>query len=132
MKKILLAAFALAILFTLGSCKQDQVLVRFQNSLDSNIEDARMEFDQTNVQEIGLIAASATTGYLAFDYFEVGDGLPSAGLKGKKNGEDFWAWTGNWCGTGVTYKQLDPGKYTIEITKVGDEPYLEYRIKFVE
>ncbi len=139
MKKILFAAFAFLTLLTVACTEHnEQVLVRFQNSTDSAIEEARMEFDGANTTDVGSIPAGETTDYIVFDYFEVGyyDGsdynFPIGYLNGKKDGVDFSAWSLNWCGTGVELKQLEPGKYTIEIIKVGaDSPWV-YQIKFVD
>lgn len=144
MKNILFAALALAVLFAPACSKNDepilvkepilnndpilhndQILVRFQNTLSEAITDASMEFDDTHVTAVGLIPANATTDYVAFDYFEIGDyghvevadDFPMGSLKGKKEIEDISAWSGNWCGTGVELKQLEPGFYTLEITK---------------
>jgi len=144
MKKILFVALSIATLFA-TSCTKDpieknnnQILVRFQNSLTSNLEEANMDFYGTNVTDIGPIQAGETTDYIVFDYFEVGYytggdyDYPTGNLKGKKDGVTFSAWSGNWCGTGVEYKQLEPGEYTIEIVEVPSDPIGAYWIKFVE
>ncbi len=144
MKKLLFAALAIATLFA-TSCTKDpapengnQILVRFQNSTDSAIEEALMEFDSANTTGVGAILAGETTDYIVFDYFRVGyyDGgdyhFPTGYLNGKKDGVAFSAWSLNWCGTGVEYKQLDPGKYTMEIIKVGAESPWTYQINFVD
>jgi len=140
MKKILFAAFAIVSLF-LTACREekdllpeetDQIMVRFQNSLSSDLEGVRMEFDDTNVTELGSIAVGQKTAYFDFDYFLVGDGFPMGVLNGKKDGLDFSAWSGLWCGTGVEFKQLDPGFYTIEIVQLGQEVPGFYQIRFLE
>ncbi len=144
MKKILFAVLAVATLFA-TSCTKDplpennnQILVRFHNTLDSKIEESRMEFDATNMMYVGEILAGETSDYIAFDYFEVGYypggdyEYPSGYFNGKKDGVAFSGWSGNWCGTGVEYKQLEPGEYTIEISKIGDDPFWSYGIRFVD
>jgi len=138
MKKLLFAAAALLILFTAACCKtEDQVFVRFHNATDSAIEDSSMDFDTQNTTHVGQIAADETTDYLVFDYFEIGYyqggdyDHPTGALNGKKDGVAFTAWSGNWCGTEVEYKQLEPGKYTLQITKVGDSTGF-YQIRFVD
>ncbi|MFN0175498.1 MAG: hypothetical protein ACKVU0_12675 [Saprospiraceae bacterium] len=144
MKKTLFAVLTIATLFA-NSCTKDslpetsnQILVRFHNTLDSKIEESRMEFDAINIIDVGEIQAGETTAYIAFDYFEVGYysggdyDHPTGNLKGKKDGVAFSAWSGNWCGTGVEYKQLEPGKYTIEIVDAGSDPLGSYWIKFVD
>lgn len=97
-----------------------------------------MEFDSANTTNVGLILAGETTDYIVFDYFELGyypGGdyvFPMGSLNGKKDGVAFSAWSLNWCGTGVEYKQLEPGKYTIEIIKVGSDSPWNYQIKLVD
>lgn len=139
MKKLFFAVFALSILFTAVSCKSDnQVFVRFQNSTDSAIEASTMDFDGSNQTEVGLIAAGETTDYIAFDYFEVGyypggdDVFPTGQLEAKTNDGAFKAWSWNWCGTGVEYKQLESGNYTILISSNGTDSLEDYRIKFLD
>ncbi len=142
MKNTLFAVLTIATLFA-SSCTKDpvpetsnQILVRFHNTLDSKIEESRMEFHGTNIMDVGEIQAGETTAYIAFDYFEVGYypggdyNYPNGYLKGKKDGVALSAWSGNWCGTGVEYKQLEPGKYTIEIVDAGLDPIGSYWIKF--
>ncbi len=133
MKKILIAAITLFALFSTACTKQDdQIRVRFHNTLDQDITDARMEFDDNNQTAIGLIPAGATTDYVDFDYFQVGDSWPMGSLKGNKEGEVFSAWSGMWCLTGVTLKQLEPGDYQIDIVKFGSGPEAWYQLKFAE
>jgi hypothetical protein len=139
MKKILFAAFALSILFTAACCKpNDQILVRFQNTTDSALEETSMDFDETNKTFVGLIAAGETTAYIPFDYFEAGFypggdyDHPTGSLNGKKDGVAFSAWYGNWCGTGVAYKQLEPGKYTLQVIQVGEDSLGFYQIRFIK
>ncbi|MFN0213759.1 MAG: hypothetical protein ACKVT2_05845 [Saprospiraceae bacterium] len=139
MKKILFVALAFNMLFSFACSKRDnQVLVRFQNSTNADIKEARMEFDSMNTTNLGLIPADATTGYFVFDYFEAGSYfggdhlIPMGRLNGEINGEDLAAWSLNWCGTGMEYKQLEPGKYTIEIVKAGSDSPWAYQIMFVE
>jgi len=144
MKKTLFAALTLVALFA-TSCTKDpisenstHILVRFQNSTDSPIEASQMEFDSANTTNVGLILKGETTDYIVFDYFELGyyagsDYIfPTGSLNGKKDGVAFHAWSLNWCGTGVEYKQLEPGKYTIEITSTGNDSPWTYQIKFVD
>lgn len=133
MKKTLFAAFALFALLSAACTKtNDQVLVRFQNTLSQDITEAVMTFDDTHSTAVGLISAGAATDYIAFDYFETGDGWPTGYLNGKKGDEDFSAWSGLFCGTGVTFKQLEPGSYTLEILEFEYEGGKFYQIKFVE
>ncbi|MDO8368211.1 MAG: hypothetical protein Q7T20_15530 [Saprospiraceae bacterium] len=144
MKKLLFAALGLVTLFS-NACTKDPVsengtliMVRFQNSTDSDLEEAQMEFDSVNTTDVGAIPAGETTNYMVFDYFQTGYypggdyQFPTGSLNGKKDGVAFHAWSLNWCGTGVEYKQLDPGKYTIEIIKVGNDSPWTYQIKFVD
>ena len=133
MKKILFVAFALLALFTAACTKHnDQILVRFQNNLGSNIEASRLSFDETHITEIGALPAGAKSDYIPFDYFLVGAELPMGILDGKKDGADFSASAGLWCGTGVEFKQLEPGKYTIEINKIGVDSFVYYQIGFLD
>jgi len=139
MKNTLFAVLAFATLSAI-SCTKDtnQILVRFHNALDSKIEASQMEFDSTNTTDVGEIQAGETTDYIAFDYFEVGYypggdyEFPIGYLVGKKDGVAFSGWSLNWCGTGVEYKQLDSGKYTIEIVQTGNDAPWAYQIKFVD
>ena len=125
MKKTLLALLLFTALFN-TQCKKDdplatdQVLVRFENTLSEAITDARLEFDDTHKTDIGLIPANSMTGYIAFDYFQTGAELPMGMIYGKKGDADFTAWAGLWCGTGVTFEQLEPGFYTIRIESGGE------------
>ncbi|MBN8677861.1 MAG: hypothetical protein J0M29_06520 [Chitinophagales bacterium] len=120
MKKLF---FATLILFVLvgNACKDQKyeevetIMIRFQNQLSKDITEAYYDFDPTHQTTIGLIPAGGMTDYIEFSYFQVGDGIPMGLLRGKKAGEEFSAWAGLWCGTGVTFYQLEPGKYTIEI-----------------
>lgn len=139
MKKLFFAVFALSILFTAVSCKSDnQVFVRFQNSTDSAIEESTMDFGASNQTDVGPIAAGETSDYIAFDYFEVGyypggeEVFPMGELLGKKDGVAFTAWSWNWCGTGVEYKQLEPGNYTILISSNGSDSLTYQQIKFLD
>lgn len=139
MKKIFFAAFALSILFATVGCKSDnQIFVRFQNSTDAAIEASTMNFDGNILTDIGPIAVGETTDYIAFDYFEVGyyEGgdyiFPTGQLEGKNSDSTFEAWSWNWCGTGVSYKQLEPGKYTIQISIGKDGLLNNYKIKFLD
>ncbi len=97
-----------------------------------------MDFDAQNMTLVGQIAAGETTGYIAFNYFNIGYypggdyDFPTGALNGKKDGVAFAAWSGNWCGTGVEYKQLEPGKYTLELLKVGADSTAFYQIRFVD
>ena len=112
--------------------------MRFHNATDAAIEESSMDFDAQNMTDVGPIAAGETTGYIVFNYFEVGYypggdyDHPSGSLNGKKDGVAFAAWSGNWCGTGVEYKQLEPGKYTIQITRVGEDSIGFYQIRFLD
>ena len=139
MKKLLFAAAALLILFTAACTKtNEQVLVRFQNSTESAIEESSLDFDAQNMTDVGPIAAGETTDYIVFNYFEVGyytgggSVHPIGSLNGKKDGVAFKAWSWNWCGTGVEYKQLEPGKYTLEIVQVGEDSVGFYQIRFLD
>ncbi len=140
MKNIFFVALTIATLFGTSSCTKDntQILVRFHNTLNTKIEASQMEFDSSNLENVGEIAAGATTGYIPFDYFEVGYypggdyEFPMGYLNGKVNGVDFKGWSGNWCGTGVEYKQLEPGQYTIEISEITSTVLGRYRIRFEE
>lgn len=133
MKKILFAMLALAGLFS-ASCTKDnaQVYVRFQNTLTQDIADARLEFDDTHVTDVGLVPAGALTDYFVFDYFEVGDNWPMGTLYGRQGDADFSATSGLWCGTGVEFKQLEPGYYTIEVLKIGADSTGWFQLKFVD
>ena len=135
MKKTLFALLSLVALFS-ARCTKDaettQILVRFQNTLSQDITDARLEFDDVHKTDIGLIPAGSVTDYIAFDYFQTGDAWPMGILNGEKNGEPFSAFSGLWCGTGVDFKQLEAGQYTIVITQVGDISNPFYQLKFVE
>lgn len=133
MKKTLFVLFTLMTLFSANCTKDnDTIFVRFQNTLTQDITDARLEFDETHVTDIGLIPAGGMTDYIVFDYFEVGDNWPMGFIYGKKDGEDFSAWSGLWCGTGVNFKQLEPGSYTIEVSHVGTDTTGFFQLKFVE
>jgi hypothetical protein len=122
MKKLLFVAFALLV-FVGSSCKDQQdeivntIMIRFHNQMNQDITDAYYDFDPDHQTPIGWIPAGGSTGYIEFDYFEVGDGIPMGFLRGKQVGQDFSAWSGLWCGTGVTFYQLEPGKYTMEIVE---------------
>lgn len=147
MKKILFAALAFAAFFSAACSKSNEevdyrsnqeILVRFQNSTDSPIEESAMTFDGASLTDVGSIPAGETTDYIVFDYFEVGyyEGgdyqFPVGSLNGKKDGGQFSAWSGNWCGTGVSYKQLEPGEYTLQIVATGVDVPFAYVIDFVE
>ncbi|HLP93361.1 MAG TPA: hypothetical protein VK168_04960 [Saprospiraceae bacterium] len=120
MKKLFFATLVLFV-FLCNACKDQRdeevetIMVRFQNQLSQDITEAYYDFDPAHQTTIGLIPAGGTTDYIEFSYFQVGDGIPMGLLRGKKAGEDFSAWAGLWCATGVTFYQLEPGKYTIEI-----------------
>ncbi len=105
MKKIQFAFLAFVALF-IASCseKNEDIMVRFQNTLSDDITDARMEFSDNHVTDIGSIPAGGTTDYVLFDYFEVGDRLPMGALFGKKGDADFIALSGLFCDTGVEFK----------------------------
>lgn len=133
MKKILFALLAFTGLFSAGCTKDNaQILVRFQNTLTQDITDARLQFDDTHATDVGLIPAGDVTDYIVFDYFEVGDDWPMGILYAQKEGADFSAWSGLWCGTGVEFKQLEPGHYTLEIVKLGTDSTGFYQMRFVE
>ncbi|MCB0532074.1 MAG: hypothetical protein KDD14_07725 [Saprospiraceae bacterium] len=120
MKKILISAFALFALIAVACNKQnDQTMVRFHNTLGQDITDAHMDFDDDHKTDVGFIPAGGTTNYIEFDYFLTGDDWPMGTLAGVKGGEAFSAWSGLWCGTGVTFKQLEPGLYQIDIVHLG-------------
>ncbi len=90
MKKTLFVAFAFLALFSAACTKHnDQILVRFQNNLGSNIEASRLTFDETHITEIGAIPAGAKSEYIPFDYFLVGAELPMGILDGKKTAQIF-------------------------------------------
>lgn len=144
MKKLIFAAFALTSLFFIACTKEplpengNQILIRFQNSTGAAIEEAQMELDGVDMTEVGPIASGATTDYIVFDAFEVGFypgdpyKFPMGTMKGKKDGVAFSAWSGNWCGTGVEYKQLEPGEYTLEVLEAGENNFEIYQLRFVE
>jgi hypothetical protein len=131
MKKTLLALLLFTALFN-TQCKKDdaletdQVLVRFDNTLPEAITGARLEFDDIHKTDIGLIPANSTTGYIAFDYFQTGADLPMGMIYGKQGDADFTAWAGLWCGTGVEFKQLEPGFYTIRIEGDGEMALMRF------
>lgn len=134
MKKILFAALAL-VLISLTSCTEtccDEVLIRFQNTLDRDITTARYDFGEPHQFDLGVIPANTTTEYQSFDYFEIGDGLPMGSLHGFAGDSELWASAGLWCGTGVEFSQLEPGKYTLVITKDGSDDTGFYRLTFAE
>ncbi len=133
MKKIFFAAIAF-LLFVASSCNEREglVRVRFQNNLSSDIHTASMEFDETNVTALGELPAGQTSEYFTFNYFQTGADLPMGLLKGEKEGAAFSAWAGLWCGTGVEFKQLEAGDYTIEIKQFGTDSTGFYQILFVE
>jgi hypothetical protein len=136
MKKLLFVALAL-LAFLGSSCKDQQdenlgtILIRFQNQLNHDITDAYYDFDPNHQTDIGWIPAGGSTGYIEFSYFEVGDGIPMGFLRGKMLGQDFSAWSGLWCGTGVTFYQLAPGKYTMEIVE-GNPEFANAYLRFKE
>lgn len=133
MKQIFFAAMAV-FMFAASSCseREAQIRVRFQNNLSSDIHAARMEFGETHVTELGELPAGQTSEYFTFNYFETGADLPMGLLNGEKDGLAFSAWAGLWCGTGVEFKQLEAGDYTIEIKQFGVDSTGFYQILFVE
>ena len=106
-----------------SSCKDQReetegtIKIRFHNQLNHDITNAYYDFSPEHQTSIGWIPAGISTGYIEFDYFEVGDGIPMGFLRGKMLGQEFSAYSGLWCGTGVTFYQLEPGKYTMEIAE---------------
>jgi hypothetical protein len=133
MKKILFALLALTAFFSADCTKENaQIFVRFQNTLTQDITDARMEFGDTHITDVGVLPAGGVTDYIVFDYFEVGDDWPMGYLKGKKGDADFSAWSGLWCGTGVEFKQLEPGYYTVEVVQFGTDSTGFFQMRFVE
>jgi hypothetical protein len=116
MKKLFFVVLAMvAVLFTSCEKHQGEVLIRFHNTTTQDITNAYYDFDPDHQTGIGMLPAGEVTDYIPFSYFEVGDGIPMGFVRGKKGENDFTAWAGLWCGTGVTFYQLEPGKYTIEI-----------------
>jgi hypothetical protein len=131
MKKMLFALFAAVALFA-TACSKDQIRVRFQNTLDQDITAANMVFNDEHLTTVGLIPAGATTEYIDFQYFEVGSGIPMGMLKGQKGDEEISAWGGLWCATGVEFKQLAPGNYTLKIEQFGSDSLVFYQLSFVD
>jgi len=136
MKKIQFAFLALVALF-IASCseKNEDIMVRFHNTLSDDITDARMEFSDNHITDIGLIPAGGTTDYVLFDYFEVGDHLPMGALFGKKGDADFIARSGLFCATGVEFKQLEPGYYQIDVVEfpnIDTTNWHQYYIKLAD
>jgi hypothetical protein len=132
MKKILFAALVLISLASCSKTTTEEVLVRFQNTMDEDITTARYEFGESNQFDLGVIPANTTTEYQPFDYFQTGDGLPMGVLHGLVGGTELWASSGLWCGTGVEFSQLEPGKYTLVITKYSSNDEVFYQLKFAE
>lgn len=133
MKKILFATLALISLISVSCTKPDtHVLIRFQNNLDEDIVGAQYKFDDPNTTSLGLLPANSTSEYLEFDYFQIGETLPMGTMEGKLGEGDISATAGLWCGTGVNFSQLEPGKYTIAITETGSEEPWRYRLLFVD
>lgn len=134
MKKLFFATLVLFV-FLGNACKDqkdevvESVMIRFHNQLSHDITDAYYDFGPDHQTLIGTIPAGDITPYIEFNYFEVGDGIPMGFIRGKKSGEDFSAWAGLWCGTGVTFYQLEPGKYTIEIME-GDPIFANAYMRF--
>ncbi len=133
MKKLLISAFAILSLMAVSCTKtNDQILVRYHNTLESDLLDSRHEFDEENITTIGDLAAGETSEYIAFDYFQVGDVLPMGFVRAMENGEPIDIWSGLWCGTGVEFKQLEPGKYTIELQKIETPSGPFYQMVFAD
>jgi len=133
MKKILFATLTLISILTVSCTKpDDQVLVRFQNNLDADIVDAQYNFDDTNTTSVGLLPAHSTSDYLEFNYFQIGAELPMGIMEGEVGESNIYASSGLWCGTGVEFSQLKPGKYTISITETGSEEPWHYQLLFVK
>ena len=133
MKKILFASLAIISIFAASCSKStDGIFVRFQNTLDQDIIDADYVFNEDHHTWLGLLPAGETTNYVPFEYFEVGSGSPVGFVNGRLDDGDFSAWSGQWCGTGVTYSQLEPGNYTIVISKVGSDSSGFYLLKFAQ
>ncbi|MBL7828266.1 MAG: hypothetical protein JNJ57_16665 [Saprospiraceae bacterium] len=133
MKKYFLAILAFAtIFFSFCTKTNDQVLIRFTNSTPDDFVNALYDFDENHQYPVGNIPAGATSDYFEFDYFEVGAELPMGFLRAEGTEGTIEAWSGLWCGTGVEFKQLEPGKYTIEISKHEFDQGIFYQILFVE
>lgn len=131
MKNIFFALLATAAVLSTAACAKtennDEILVRFRNALSTPIQSAQMDVGEGPATNIGLIPAGATTDYIPFSYFLEGDGFPMGTLKGQINGADFSAWSGMWCGTGVTFQQLSKGVHTIVIVETNaDDPMFRY------
>ena len=116
------------------SCSKpsDQVLIRFQNTLNTEIRDAQYEFDKEHITYVGRLARHSKTGYLPFDYFEIGSGVPMGVLKGMDGANTFSASSAFWCGTGIDFSLLEPGKYTIVISEIGTGKRPYYQLKFAD
>lgn len=134
MKNILFALLAIAAVLSTAACTKtehnDEILVRFRNTLDTPIEAVKMVVGEGQATDIGLIPAGETSDYYPFSYFLEGDGFPMGNLEGQINGLDFSAWSGMWCGTGVTFQQLSKGTHTIVLVETNaDDPMFRYIIR---
>ena len=134
MKNTILLLFSLLALGAVTSCtkQEGQIMVRFQNNLTLDIAGAVMYFDDTHQTTVGDIPAGSTTDYILFDYFQTGDSWPMGLLNGTSEGEAFQASSGLWCGTGVDFRQLEPGHYTLGINQFGQDSTVFYLLKFAE
>lgn len=130
MKKLLFAVLAFAVLFSTACTKsEDEIQIRFHNTLDQDIQDAEFSYE-LGVKEMGPIPAGSTSYYFTFSKFQQARGLPMGMLAGKMKGEPIYAHSGLWCGTGLEISELEPDKYTIEISKIDLATTNEYKIKF--
>ncbi len=136
MKNTILLLFSLLALAGVSSCKKsadrgDQILVRFQNNTDLNIDNAVMNFDELHMTAIGNIPAGGQTDYIPFDYFLIGETMPMGILQGTSAGNSFTASTVVWCGTGVTFEQLESGMHTVEIfPQTASDSTVYYYLRF--
>jgi hypothetical protein len=51
---------------------------------------------------------------------------------GQKGEEEINASGGIWCGTGVEFKQLEPGDYTLKIEQFERDSFVFYLLSFVD
>lgn len=134
---------SLALMFS--ACKKEPgpTFVRLHNTLDTDIEQAKLVSHEQSATEVGSIAANSYSAYIAFDRFDVYSyHVPSGRI-----GDDFYipverlefrsdsltvSATGDWsdvgeCATGLEKYSLKPGQYSVKVfrdSSLGKHAYL--------
>ncbi|MCB0524383.1 MAG: hypothetical protein H6576_01610 [Lewinellaceae bacterium] len=124
--KAFLPFFALCLIVLSCNKAPNGVFIRFKNATVRDIFQAEYILNQKEKTQIGLLPKGQSSKYYAFENYQVFGGNPVGTLQGRMGTKEIAFTSFSECIVGSTFKNLEPGFYTIEILQhwlFDDEKY---------